>query len=86
MQTTGSKEVSRVRPNVPVVTEDELRDRMRRFEQAYGMTSDQFYPRYERRELPITDDFFVWAGLCGYFRLNPDGPDDEGRHGEEAIG
>ena len=67
-----------MRPDVPVVTEAELRDRMRRFEQAYGMTSDQFYPRYERGELPLTDDFFVWASLCGYFRIDPDGEGPDG--------
>ena len=73
MRATGRKEVSRVRPNVPVVTEDELRARMRRYEQAYGMSSEEFYPRYERREFPITDDFFVWASLCGYFQVDPNG-------------
>lgn len=43
-----------------------LVERLLSFEDEYGMSSEEFFTRWERGELPHTDPFFVWAGLCGH--------------------
>jgi hypothetical protein len=42
-----------------------LAARLREFEREYRMSSNDFFARWEARELPLTDVYFVWAGLCG---------------------
>jgi hypothetical protein len=43
--------------------------RLRRFETAFGKQSDEFLAEWERGELPATDEFFAWAGLCSRLRV-----------------
>jgi hypothetical protein len=47
-----------------IYTESELHARLRRFEAEFEMESEDFLTRWEAGELPRTDAFFVWAGLC----------------------
>lgn len=50
--------------NAETYTEDDLRTRLRGFEVEYKMESGDFLSRWETGDLPYTDAFFVWAGLC----------------------
>jgi hypothetical protein len=54
------------RAGIPVMHESEVAARLLGFEEEYEMTSDDFFVRWEQGELPHTDDFFVWAGLCSF--------------------
>lgn len=45
-------------------TEDELRARLRSFEERYERDSEEFLAEWEAGRLPHTADHFVWAGLC----------------------
>jgi hypothetical protein len=47
-------------------TKADLVKRLRAFEDEYDLSSEEFFTKWEAGELPHTDDFFVWAGLCGY--------------------
>lgn len=47
-------------------TESDLHGRLSAFEEAFEMRSAEFFTKWERNELPHTDDFFVWAGLCSH--------------------
>jgi len=50
-----------------MTTESTVIARLRVFEETYGMSSEEFYTRWERNELSHDDDdLFDWAGLCGY--------------------
>jgi hypothetical protein len=45
-------------------TEEDLRARLRFFEEEYGRNSEEFITEWEAGRLPHTADHFVWAGLC----------------------
>jgi hypothetical protein len=60
--------MSEMRRNRATYSETGLVARLREFEREYRMSSDDFFTRWEASELPFTDAFFTWAGLCG--RLN----------------
>ena len=45
-------------------TEEDLRARLRSFEEEYDRDSEGFLAEWEAGRLPHTDDYFVWAGLC----------------------
>ena len=40
-----------------------LRERIKRFEEKYGMSSGEFKERFERGELGDEEDYFVWWSL-----------------------
>jgi len=41
---------------------------MKRFEEIYQMSSQEFYTRFEKGELSDNMDFFEWASLCDMFQ------------------
>jgi hypothetical protein len=45
-------------------TENDLRGRLAEYEARFEKGSDAFFRRWESGELPHTDAFFDWAGLC----------------------
>ncbi len=51
-------------PERKTYTEADLYARLRAFEAEYQMASDEFFARWEAGDLPFTDAYFVWAGLC----------------------
>lgn len=51
---------------LPVATQtgkEALHRRLSAFEEQYGLSSVEFYERYQRGELGDERDFIVWAGL-----------------------
>ena len=55
-------------------THADLQARLRTFESQHRMSSEDFFTRWERGDLPRTDAYFAWAGLCsqlGVKELDP---------------
>jgi hypothetical protein len=44
----------------------DLTERIREFEARFEMSSEDFFTRWEAQEVPHTDEFLEWAGLCSY--------------------
>lgn len=44
-----------------------LEARLHELETRYGMTSDEFYCRYEAGELEDSADFMEWAAFCDMY-------------------
>jgi hypothetical protein len=45
----------------------ELAEELRAYEQKYGMTSEEFFGRFQRGELGDAMDFIDWAGAYNLF-------------------
>ena len=45
-----------------------LSEEMREFEEQYGLSSDEFYAKWENGQLGDDTDFFEWFAYCYTFR------------------
>jgi hypothetical protein len=52
-----------IRPRVTWLDDAALARRLAAFERRYGMSSAEFFARYNTGQLPETDDFEEWDGL-----------------------
>ena len=64
----------RIRPEIRTLSDDDMREELREFEQRYGMTSDEFVARYEAGDIGDSADnekeadFIIWASTFEYLR------------------
>lgn len=47
-----------------IYSESVLHARLSHFEAEFGKGSEEFLAEWERGDLPATDEYFAWAGLC----------------------
>ncbi len=45
-----------------------LSEEMRKFEEQYGLSSDEFYAKWENGQLGDDTDFFEWFAYCDTYR------------------
>jgi hypothetical protein len=55
-----------LRRRLIIATPEYLRAELARYEQRYGMSSEEFLRRVASGELDDHDDFFRWESLCAF--------------------